>query len=40
VHLRCRACGAHFALSEYQRQMDEQDEQLDEELAHTRCDRL
>jgi hypothetical protein len=37
VHLRCRTCGAHFCLTEYQGQMDEQ---LDEELAHTRCDRL
>jgi len=37
VHLRCRACGAHFSLADYQSLMDEQ---LDEELAHTRCDRL
>jgi hypothetical protein len=37
VHLRCRACGAHVALAEYQEQMDEQ---LEEELADTRCDRL
>ncbi|HEX5679199.1 MAG TPA: dual CXXC motif small (seleno)protein [Desulfobacterales bacterium] len=37
MHLRCRACSAHFCLAEYQGQMDEH---FDEELADTRCDRL
>jgi hypothetical protein len=37
VKLRCRACGAHLSLAEYRGQMDEQ---LDEDLADTRCDRL
>jgi hypothetical protein len=37
VQLRCKGCGAHYALAEFR---DRLDDSLEEELADTRCDRL
>jgi hypothetical protein len=37
VHLRCGHCGACYRLSEYH---DRLDDNLEEELADIRCDRL
>jgi hypothetical protein len=35
--LRCKACGAHYPLSDYR---DRLDDILEKELADTRCDRF
>jgi hypothetical protein len=37
VTLRCRSCGARFSLSEFRESLDDN---LEELLADTRCDRL
>jgi hypothetical protein len=37
VQLRCRACGAHYPLSDYRERLDDG---LEEELANIRCDRF
>jgi hypothetical protein len=35
--LRCRGCGAEYSLAEYKKWIDDD---IEDELADTRCDRI